>query len=53
VAAIATADQVDQALRDALARLRPADAAAEVSKAFGLPRRELYNRVMALRAEGR
>jgi 16S rRNA (cytidine1402-2'-O)-methyltransferase len=49
----ATSDQVDQALRDALIRLRPADAAAEVSKAFGLPRRDLYNRVMALRAEDR
>ena len=49
----ATADQVDQALRDALTRLRPADAAAEVGKAFGLPRRELYTRVMALRAEDR
>ncbi|OYU68827.1 MAG: 16S rRNA (cytidine(1402)-2'-O)-methyltransferase [Alphaproteobacteria bacterium PA2] len=53
VAQAATSDQVDQALRDALARLRPADAAAEVSKAYGLPRRELYNRVMALRAEDR
>ena len=48
-----TAEQVDQALSDAMTRLRPADAAAEVSKAFGLPRRELYNRVMALRAEDR
>jgi len=49
----ATAEQVDQALRDALVRLRPADAAAEVSRAFGLSRRDLYNRVMVLRAEPR
>ncbi len=47
----ATAADVDQALMDALQRLRPAEAAAEVSKALGLPRRDLYNRVMALRGK--
>ena len=39
----------DQALIDALKRLRPAEAAAEVAKAFGLPRRDLYRRAMEMR----
>lgn len=43
----------DAALRDALTRLKPADAAAEVAKALGLPRRDLYRRAMALKAGGR
>jgi len=46
----ASAADVDTALADALARLRPAEAAAEVAKALGLPRREVYQRAMALRA---
>jgi 16S rRNA (cytidine1402-2'-O)-methyltransferase len=46
----ATAGDVDTALADALARLRPADAAAEVAKALGLSRREVYQRAMQLRA---
>ncbi|HZZ69656.1 MAG TPA: 16S rRNA (cytidine(1402)-2'-O)-methyltransferase [Phenylobacterium sp.] len=46
----ASATDVDAALTDALARLRPAEAAAEVAKALGLPRREVYQRAMALRA---
>ncbi len=46
----ATAMDVDTALADALARLRPADAAAEVAKALGLSRREVYQRAMQLRA---
>jgi 16S rRNA (cytidine1402-2'-O)-methyltransferase len=45
----ATADDADAALTDALARLKPADAAAEVAKALGLPRRDLYRRAMALK----
>lgn len=40
----------DAALLDALARLSPAEAASEVARALGLPRRDLYRRVMALRA---
>jgi 16S rRNA (cytidine1402-2'-O)-methyltransferase len=46
----ASAGEVDTALADALARLRPADAAAEVAKALGLSRREVYQRAMQLRA---
>ena len=46
----ATATDVDTALADALARLRPADAAAEVARALGLSRREVYQRAMQLRA---
>ena len=43
----ATAGDVDTALADALSRLRPAEAAAEVAKALGLPRRDVYQRAMA------
>ncbi|MDP3749727.1 MAG: 16S rRNA (cytidine(1402)-2'-O)-methyltransferase [Phenylobacterium sp.] len=46
----ASAADADTALRDALARLRPAEAASEVAKALGLPRRDLYRRAMALKA---
>jgi 16S rRNA (cytidine1402-2'-O)-methyltransferase len=47
----ATAEDADTALADALARLSPAEAASEVARALGLPRRELYKRAMALKAE--
>ena len=47
--AAATAADADTALADALARLKPADAAAEVAKALGLPRRDLYRRAMELK----
>ncbi|THD64608.1 16S rRNA (cytidine(1402)-2'-O)-methyltransferase [Phenylobacterium sp.] len=47
----ATADDIDTALSDALLRLRPAEAAAEVAKALGLSRREVYQRAMAMRAK--
>ena len=45
----ATAADADAALTDALTRLKPADAAAEVAKALGLPRRDLYRRAMELK----
>jgi len=45
----ATAADVDAALADALARLRPAEAAAEVAKALGLPRRDLYRRALEIK----
>ncbi|CAN7153212.1 16S rRNA (cytidine(1402)-2'-O)-methyltransferase [Phenylobacterium sp. LjRoot219] len=48
----ATAADADVALTDALSRLKPADAAAEVAKALGLPRRELYKRALALKERG-
>lgn len=46
----ATAADADTALHDALTRLKPADAAAEVAKALGLPRRELYKRALELKS---
>ncbi|MGZ6014771.1 MAG: 16S rRNA (cytidine(1402)-2'-O)-methyltransferase [Phenylobacterium sp.] len=46
----ASAADVDTALADALQRLRPADAAAEVARALGLSRREVYQRAMQMRA---
>jgi 16S rRNA (cytidine1402-2'-O)-methyltransferase len=49
-AAQAGAAEVDAALADALLRLRPAEAAAEVAQALGLSRRDVYRRAMALRA---
>lgn len=45
----ASAADADTALKDALTRLRPAEAAAEVAKALGLPRRDLYRRAMELK----
>ena len=46
----ATAADADAALLEALSRLKPADAAGEVAKALGLPRRELYRRALELKA---
>lgn len=46
----ASATDVDTALADALQRLRPAEAAAEVAKALGLSRRGVYQRAMQMRA---
>jgi 16S rRNA (cytidine1402-2'-O)-methyltransferase len=45
----ATAADADAALSEALSRLKPADAAAEVAKALGLPRRDLYRRALELK----
>ncbi|WP_309606854.1 16S rRNA (cytidine(1402)-2'-O)-methyltransferase [Phenylobacterium sp.] len=50
-AAVASAGDIDTALADALLRLRPAEAAAEVAAALGLSRRDVYRRAMAMRAE--
>ena len=46
---VATAEDADAALADALTRLKPADAAAEVASALGLSRRDLYRRAMELK----
>jgi 16S rRNA (cytidine1402-2'-O)-methyltransferase len=43
------AEEVDQALREALTRLGPSAAAAEVAKAFGAAKRDLYQRALALK----
>ena len=45
----ATPEQADAALTAALTRVGPGEAAAEVAKALGLPRRDLYARALALR----
>jgi 16S rRNA (cytidine1402-2'-O)-methyltransferase len=42
--------EAEAALREALGRLGPADAASEVARATGLKRRELYRRAVALKA---
>jgi 16S rRNA (cytidine1402-2'-O)-methyltransferase len=49
--AVATPEDADTALTDALTRLKPAEAAAEVAKALGLNRRDLYRRAMELKAQ--
>jgi 16S rRNA (cytidine1402-2'-O)-methyltransferase len=41
---------VDAALLEALTRLPPAKAAGEVAKAFGVDRRDLYARAMAIKS---
>ncbi|HTK34917.1 MAG TPA: 16S rRNA (cytidine(1402)-2'-O)-methyltransferase [Caulobacteraceae bacterium] len=46
------AGDVDRALADALARLGPSEAAAEVAKAFGLKKRDLYRRALDLKGAG-
>lgn len=48
----AGADDIEAALAAALKRSSPADAASEVSKAFGVPRRDLYRRAIVLKDEG-
>jgi 16S rRNA (cytidine1402-2'-O)-methyltransferase len=47
--AVATPEQADTALAEALSRLGPAAAAAEVARALRLPRRDLYARALELR----
>ena len=47
-----TAADADAALAEALGRLKPADAAAEVARALGLNRRDLYRRALALKGQG-
>jgi 16S rRNA (cytidine1402-2'-O)-methyltransferase len=48
----ATADDADAALIEALTRLSPGEAASEVARALGLPRRDLYRRALALKGAG-
>ena len=45
----ATADDADALLREALGRLKPSHAAAEVAKATGLDRKALYARALELK----
>jgi 16S rRNA (cytidine1402-2'-O)-methyltransferase len=46
----ASPQDADAALREALQRSGPSEAAAEVAKALGLPRRDLYRRALELKA---
>lgn len=50
-AAAATAEDLDTALRRALAAKRVKDAATEVAAALGLPRKQVYERALALKDE--
>ena len=45
----AGAADVEAALREAMTRLSPSRAAAEVAQSLGLPRREVYERALALK----
>jgi len=47
----ASAEDADAALLDALASASPAQAASQVAKALGLPRRDLYARALALKGD--
>ena len=42
-------DEVNAALAEAMTRLSPSRAAAEVSEKLGLPKREVYERALALK----
>ena len=45
-------EDADAALADALTRLPVAKAAGEVAKAFGLDRKDLYARALAMKGDG-
>jgi len=47
--AVATAEDLDAALHEALSRLRVKDASAEVADALGLPKRDVYQRALELK----
>jgi 16S rRNA (cytidine1402-2'-O)-methyltransferase len=47
----ASPEDADAALRAALERLGPADAASEVARALGLPRKALYRRALELQGK--
>jgi 16S rRNA (cytidine1402-2'-O)-methyltransferase len=47
---VAAEADVDRALAEALTRLGPSAAAAEVAKALGLPKRDLYRRALDLKS---
>ncbi len=46
---IAAVDDVDAALQEAMTRLSPSRAAAEVAQALNLPKRDIYERAQQLK----
>ncbi len=52
VVVVPTQGDLDAALAAALGRLRVKEAAAEVAEALGLPRRDVYQRALALKKDG-
>ena len=48
-AEVATEADAEAALREALTRLPPGEAASEVAKALGVNRRDLYRRALAMK----
>jgi 16S rRNA (cytidine1402-2'-O)-methyltransferase len=48
---VATADDAEAALREAMARLPLGEAASEVAKALGLSRKDLYRQALALKEQ--
>jgi 16S rRNA (cytidine1402-2'-O)-methyltransferase len=50
-AVASTPEDADRALAEALTRLGPGEAASEVAKALGLPRRDLYRRALDLKGK--
>ncbi len=48
---LATADDAEAALREAMARLPLGEAASEVAKALGLSRKDLYRQALALKEQ--
>ena len=49
----ASPEEAERALLEALSRASPAEAAAEVARALGLPRRDLYRQALALKGVDR
>ncbi len=49
--AAASPADAEAALREALQRMGPADAASEVARATGMPRRELYRRAVEMKSD--
>ena len=48
-AEVAGEAEIDAALREAMTRLSPSSAAAEVSQALGVAKRDVYERALALK----
>ena len=49
---VASADDAEAALREAMTRLPLGEAASEIAKALGLSRKDLYRQALALKEAG-